>query len=249
MLLAEINGKPCPEVEGIEDLITSAVFGHLRLVAPPVFWKELFRRARTAGPRSSSLLSVLQSDGLDVDRYSRVQVHFWKTFGKYGEPDLLVRFESSDSSPFLVLIEVKLNSGKSGVGEYDQLAKYFRLLQDEAELAQFQISTSHRYLVYLTRNFASEELRASLLAAGSPSTRMFGVEWNDVLQAAHSERSSNHLLGEIADFLERRGMQRFSGMNASWSGMTVSGAFYRDQYFHHGDVPEMSGSKGSFYGA
>ena len=58
MLLAEIHGKPCPEVEGIEDLITSAVFGHLRQVAPPLFWKDLFRRARTVAPNAQTLLSV-----------------------------------------------------------------------------------------------------------------------------------------------------------------------------------------------
>ena len=169
MLLAEINGKSCPEVEGIEDLITSAVFGHLRLVAPPIFWKELFRRARTVAPGSKSLQSVLQSHDLDVDRYNRVDVQFWKYFANYGEPDLLVRFESPESPPFMVLIEVKLNSGKSSVGEYDQLATYLRLLRDESLLTELHVSIEHRYLIYLTRSFATEELKESLLAAGSPA--------------------------------------------------------------------------------
>jgi len=34
MLIAEIHGKRFPEAEGQEDWLTSAVFGHLRHIAP-----------------------------------------------------------------------------------------------------------------------------------------------------------------------------------------------------------------------
>ena len=47
MLIAEIHGKRFPEAEGQEDWLTSAVFGHLRHIAPGAFWADLLDRART----------------------------------------------------------------------------------------------------------------------------------------------------------------------------------------------------------
>ena len=143
---------------------------------------------------------------------------------------------------------MKLNSGKSSVGEYDQLATYLRLLRDESLLTELHVSIEHRYPIYLTRSFATEELKESLLAAGSPPACMFGLEWNDILEAAHRERSSNPLLAEVADFLVRRDMQRFSGMKAEWLEMTATGAFYGGKYFHPANVQDMNDLEGSFYG-
>lgn len=248
MLLAEINGKPCPEVEGVEDLITSAVFGHLRLVAPPVFWKNLLQRARTVESESRSLSHVLRARDLAIDQYSSLKIHFWPWFPGFGEPDLLLHFESLSSPPLLVMIEVKLNSGKSSTGESDQLAKYLRLLRHEPSLEVFGVSTDLRFLIYLTRNFAVRDMKESLLAAGSPPEWLFGLRWNDILEVAVDERSNDPLLAEVADFLLRRGLQAFSGVEADLAEVTAPGHFYFCKYFGNAVVLTVSELEGSFYG-
>lgn len=130
MLVAEIRGKTVPELEGIEDLITSSVFGHLRLVPPSAFWTDMFSRAKTVEGQSQTLTGNLQDKGFFVDQYERLDVIFWPNFDIYGEPDLLLTFSGGPQEPLLVLIEVKLNAGKSSRGEQDQLARYLRLLDD-----------------------------------------------------------------------------------------------------------------------
>jgi len=248
MLIAEINGKVCPDVEGIEDLLTSAVFGHLRMVRPPLFWADLLRRARTVAPDSKSLLTVLRSQGIEIERYDQIHMQFWRMFADYGEPDLLVQFASPDSPTFLLLIEIKLNSGKSGLGERDQLAKYLRLLRDDASLADSSVPIESRFLVYLTRSFAADEIRESMTASGLRSASMFGLEWNDILDAAYQSRLHDPLLAEVAEFLARRGLQRFSGMKPVHLDITTNGQFYRNRYLDPGDVYDMSDVEGSFYG-
>src|SRR5690348_4646810 len=114
MLLAEINGKSFRDIEGLEDLLTSAVFGHLRLVRPPVFWLALLDRARTVERHSRTLSQVLASAGVDASQFSGVRVRFWRYFAGYGEPDLLVHLFGADGLSITILIEVKLHAGKSG---------------------------------------------------------------------------------------------------------------------------------------
>jgi hypothetical protein len=46
VLLAEIHGKTLEVARDNEDYLTSAVFGHLRYVAPGLFWDELLKRAK-----------------------------------------------------------------------------------------------------------------------------------------------------------------------------------------------------------
>lgn len=75
MLLAELHGKRCPDVEGSEDMLTSAVFGHLRLVPPDLFWVPLLQRARLAGS-TQHLLAWLQGNGVDLALYQRLQYEF-----------------------------------------------------------------------------------------------------------------------------------------------------------------------------
>ncbi len=220
MLLAEINGEGCPEIEGIEDLITSAVFGHLRLVSPQMFWGDLFRRARTAYESEKSLDTVLTSKGIEMSAYHAIKAQFWRNYTGYGEPDLLLRFSEPNVPAFVLLIEVKLNSGKSSFGEDDQLAKYLRLLQDDACQSIGPSRPDLRFLIYLTRSYQAAELQESLLAAGESAfqERAFGLEWNDILYAAYDNQTANPLLGEVAAFLKRRGFAAILRIRGNTTG-------------------------------
>ncbi len=233
MLLAEINGKSCPEVEGLEDLITSAVFGQLRLIDPPRFWPELFGRAKTVETPGRSLSDVLLSLNTDPSLYTQIEIRFWRSLFDYGEPDMLVHFTGNTVPPLMVLIEVKLNSGKSGFGERDQLARYLSLLDDPRCVPEWSCDVHRRVLLYLTRSFAADDLNESVTASKVVDARgrMFGLEWNDILEVANAQRLGDDLLGEVADFLMRRGFEKFAGFDVAALSTIPSGNFYQTNYF------------------
>jgi hypothetical protein len=254
MLLAEIHGKRFPEAEGQEDWLTSAVFGNLRLIHPPVFWPSLFRRAISADAPDVSLESELSRMGTQLNGYKRLETVFWKDCGKYGEPDLLLRFTGDTLDPLIVLMEIKLNSTKSGIGKDDQLAKYLALLDDRAVLPDWKFAGAHCYLIYLTQTFAKLELEDSVLASGKSDAarRMFGLEWRDVLEVASSEAHGDNLLLEVAEFLKGRGFEAFRGMRQSaLPSVAVQGGFYDSEYLKPDDnfISSLRELKGSFYGS
>jgi hypothetical protein len=249
MLLAEIHGKSYRGIEDLEDLLTSAVFGHLRLVQPPGFWSALLGRARTVDEPSRTLAQILSSVGIDAAKFSEVQVRFWGYFPGYGEPDLLVHLFGNNVASITILIEVKLHAGKSGIGEFDQLARYLALLNDPACLLGWPCDFDKRFLVYLTKNFSANELHASIAESKTlnAESRMFGLEWNDIAEIASEQRQCNKLLGEVADFLRRRGFERFHGFSFAPTPHTFAGHFYQRRYFEQVESRGIR-TDGRFYG-
>src|SRR5258708_17410599 len=237
MLIAEIHGKRFPEAEGQEDWLTSAVFGHLRHIAPGAFWADLFDRAHTVGARVS-LHSRIGATGIRLIEYAKLEIHFWKSFSIYGEPDLVLCFSGGQQPPLLIVVEVKLDSGKSGAGENDQLKRYLELLDDPIALRDFPATERHlRHLVYLTRTFSKLEIEESVRlsqVAGieDPASRIFGLQWQDVLESAAGDPGHNILLDEVAQFLKIRDFEAFRGFrNPPVVMESISGAFYGTGYF------------------
>jgi hypothetical protein len=249
MLLAEIHGKSYRDIEDLEDLLTSAVFGHLRLVQPPGFWPALLDRARTVEEPSRTLAQVLASVGIDATKFSEVQVRFWRYFPGYGEPDLLVHLFGDNVTSITILIEVKLHAGKSGMGEFDQLARYLALLNDPRCLVEWPCDFDKRFLVYLTKNFSASELHASIAASKTlkAESRLFGLEWTDIADIASEQRQRDKLLGEVADFLRRRGFERFHGFGHVLDPHKFAGYFYRRRYFEQLESRSIR-TDGRFYG-
>ena len=257
MLIAEIHGKRFPEAEDQEDWLTSAVFGHLRHIAPGAFWADLFDRAYTAGARVS-LYSRICGAGVRLKEYAKLEIHFWKSFGGYGEPDLVLCFSGgAQQSPLLIVVEVKLDSDKSGTGDDDQLKKYLELLDEPVALRDLpSTERNHRYLVYLTRAFSELEIKDSILVsvdAGieDAGDRIFGLQWQDVLESASANSRSETLLDEVAQFLKIRGFEAFRGFRAPPAfAKQISGAFYETAYFALAtsglDRGKLNGGK--FYG-
>jgi hypothetical protein len=188
VLLAEIHGKSVPEARDAEDYLTSAVFGHLRYVPPHVFWPELFAAAGLVLPAGATLLGV----------------KFWDRVGG-DEPDLILTFEYADSPPLVVVVEVKLWSGKSGTGEDDQLVKYLR-------------GVPNAVLVYLTPRDPLAELRESVRSGGD-AHRLYGLRWQTLHDIARRTADTapppcDLILRDVARFLRRMGLSGFDG----WKG-------------------------------
>ena len=238
MLIAEIHGKRFAEAEGQEDWLTSAVFGHLRHIPPGVFWPDLFGRAFTTEEHRSSLFSRICAAGIQLANYSDLSILFWKCFDQYGEPDIILQFSGGSQAPLIVIVEVKLNSGKSGTGDDDQLKRYLELLDDRSIFfTSPEGNTDQRYLVYLTRNFAKMEIEESVnlsIGAGmkDAAERLYGLQWQDVFECAERNHDPRALLKEIAEFLRRRGFEAFGGFKSRVPSLnSTSGAFYGPQYF------------------
>lgn len=253
MLLAEIHGKRFPEAEGQEDWMTSAVFGDLRHVRPGVFWPSLFQRARSVGEVPVSLASELSRAGASFDRFTELTTLFWRDCLGYGEPDLILRFTGQGVCPLVVLIEVKLNSAKSGVGEDDQLARYLALLDDPSALPAWACGVDHRYVIYLTRTFAKLELEDSVRASKKADAvrRIFGLEWRDVLETAENDAAEETMLMEVAEFLKGRGFEAFRGLRRrSLPSRWGASSFYRSGYFRIsvGVIWPEDRKSGKFYG-
>lgn len=255
MLIAVIHGKRFPEAEGQEDWLTSAVFGHLRHVAPGAFWADLLDRARTVGT-GVSLYSRISADGIRLDRYSKLDIHFWRSWENYGEPDLILCFSGGNQSPLIIAIEVKLDSGKSAIGENDQLKRYLQLLDDRDALRLLFPESNHRYLIYLTRIFPKLEIEDSIRVAvnagiGDAQDRMFGLQWQDVLESSSANSAGEPLLDEVAQFLKIREFEAFRGFRFPPADFEqISGAFYGASYFLSTtaglDIGKLN--EGRFYG-
>ena len=251
MLIAEIHGKRFPEAEGQEDWLTSAVFGHLRHIPPGAFWVDLFGRARTVGT-GMSLHSQICADGIRLDQYPKLAIHFWKCWESYGEPDVVLFFSGGGQPSLTLVVEVKLDSGKSTSGENDQLKRYLQLLDDRHAFSE----GNHRYVIYLTRIFSKFEIEESVhvsVSAGvvDAQDRIFGLQWQDVLEIASANSAGEPLLDEVAQFLRIREFEAFRGFRAPPPALGhVSGAFYRNDYFVSTtvglDVQRLN--EGRFYG-
>jgi hypothetical protein len=237
MLIVELHGKRCADVEGNEDYLTSAVFGHLRNVRDGRFWEVVFERARSVGPTATTLRAEMQDAGVVLSPTSDVTVWFWRSFETYGEPDLLLRFSGEQSRPLLLIIEAKLYAGKSGFGPNDQLSRYFDLLHDHSALGMLLDDDPMVALIYLTERYAAAEVRESLEWSRQvfASTRMFAMQWQDILEAGREMDAGPHgVIGETVRFLEVRGFERFSGFAKQVPNLGVlSGEFYHSEYFRH----------------
>ena len=239
MLLAEVHGKRCHAVEGNEDFLTSAVFGHLRYVDRADFWAAVFRRAHTVCGAESSLLNEILAEGVQITGDCEVKFRFWPYAEGYGEPDLLMWLRCGSSRPLVLIIEVKLYAEKSSSGpQDDQLCRYFRLLKDKAALSSLMgenVLEATTALVYLTERYSGAEVLEStdLLSKEDAAARIFPLQWQDLteaIQEINPDRDS--ILGEVLRFLERRQYEHFRGFHeVDGSLLPGSGHYYETAYF------------------
>jgi hypothetical protein len=251
MLIAEIRGKACREIRGNEDLITSAVFGHLRFVKPSPFWASLLSKAANTDTPRTRLTEEVQRAGISFRSFTDLQVRFWQDCTPYGEPDIILCFSGPETPSLIVIIEVKLDSGKSSNGDKDdQLARYLSLLDDRNIDASWDVANSIRFVVYLTRVFATQDIRASVSCSTCQDARrrIFGLEWNDILETAFAERSADIVLAEVAEFLMLRDLTRFRGFADAFEEPFGTGSFYESRYFDGYRFLQEDDFQGGFYG-
>jgi hypothetical protein len=252
MLIAELHGKIVPEALSSEDYLTSAVFGHLRYVPPGPFWEALLEAARSLpveGTELSARATLEQAAGRKISEYENLSVIFWPQHPQ-GEPDLFLLFQARDARAIAVCVEVKLDAGKSGSGENDQLVRYLRLCDTIERLSPAVPRGCLTGVVYLTAQDSRSVLLESLTIYGDSvgsRSRLFQLEWQDVLETARQcsglkGAQTSLILHDVSEFLARRGLEHFRGMTLPkdfpafdlTDGLLFSGA----SLFSNPDVPD-----------
>jgi hypothetical protein len=117
------------------------------------------------------------------------------------------------------LIEAKLWADKSGTGEFDQIARYLRLLDKPDGVIPRLPETARSVLIYLTEHDSLVELEESISIYGNPDEarqRIFRLQWQDIVVAAQRIMRGvmgveKLILGDVAAFLSQRNLEYFSG--------------------------------------
>lgn len=221
MLIAEIHGKYVPEARNFEDYLTSAVFGHLRYIKPGAFWDALFEIAKSQPIESNATTAserIRKVIGGQLSSFTTLEVIFWPEH-KEGIPDLVLHFSGKQPRSVVILIEAKLTATKSGTGEQDQLARYLRILDSLRGLRPPVPSGALGLAVYLTATDSRTEIVESLAQFGGTEearSRLFHLQWQDVIRAVDLTSPSSELealiLDDVRRFLRKRGLEYFSGM-------------------------------------
>ena len=162
MLQAMIHGKLTREGEGLEDLLTSNIFGLMKYLPSEAALLPFLSLAKDP-LRDHSLASWLKGT-LKVESF-----RFWPTLAHpkcFGcEPDVDIVFLHDDGTKAWILIEAKYRSGKSSEAiedterPNDQLAREFDNLRSISE----QRGITRHALVYLTTDYTcpQKELQES----------------------------------------------------------------------------------------
>ena len=250
MLIAEIHGLHVPEARNSEDYLTSAVFGHLRYVKPGPFWEALVELAicQPIGPKPVTAGERIRLEaGCALGAFTSLQAIFWPEHER-GIPDLVLHFSGNQTRSVVVLIEAKLNAGKSGYGEYDQLARYLHILDSLGELRPPLPSDAIALIVYLTAIDSRSDVLGSLAEYGdTPESRkrLYQLQWQDLIRAIDRTQAPSEtevlILRDVRAFLHKRGLEYFSGMDAATdlpTALAADGDFLiEESLFDIGSIP------------
>ena len=219
MLDALLHGKLSREIENLEDVLTSCVFGALRLSEP---WQLLLPWLCLATDGNGGRPLADLPDGCTVE------YEFWPQWQEPGcsfcEPDVVLRV-TSPTAKWLILVEAKLHSEKSssacpdskrGDAPYDQLAREWDNLV--AKAGEEKGGPWQPVLVYLTAGTAypGECIRDSLAdyrhCRGEKPFVCGWLSWRHLFRLA---RGRDELaLRDLYRLLDRLGLFFFHGVPA-----------------------------------
>jgi hypothetical protein len=229
---AELHGKISRSgsnlSDGLEDLLTSDLFGRLRYLAPQQGLALLLRAARSFETERPGVALPGEVTG--------AAYRFWPPYRR-SEPDVAIDLETT-GGPAVLFVECKYRSGKSGEDDptaadtpgrkmSDQLAREFSDLKEE-----HGASTA---LLYVTghRTMPRDELERSALSLGHDGAafraQTYWIGWHtvrEVLAASLKGMSGRDalILEDLVALLDHKGFRSFAGWPKpeTKEGVTVS---------------------------
>lgn len=221
MLFAERHGKLGRDGsrahDRAEDLLTSTAFQLLRYLPLEVGLLAVLRRVRAIAP--DGRVTTDPPAWPNLDDVTEVKYDPWPPWGTHGEPDMVVELLVGTRSVGRLVIEVKLDAGKSGeasedaeggeevttdAADPDQLRKYWQGLRASAGGPALGV-------VYLTSHVIppTDELAASV--AREPGKWLGWLSWRDVWSAL----KTSELLParDLTAILAAKGQSGFDSFN------------------------------------
>ena len=244
MIFADIHGKLGAEGqrahERSEDLLTSTAFGLLRYLPFEIGIGALLRRVRVMHFNDGLLTCTLKPDWI-VSSGGLAGLEFWPRLPGFGEPDLRLTL---DRGRHVVLIEVKLYSGKSQIAEQsdeddealatnalveekldpDQLARYHKGQRRELA-ANVELS-----IIYLTAHAVPPEADLTDSLKHGPM-RLGWLSWRDVWAVAEDAKRATTTDGPAADLarlLRHKGFSEFAGFDGAAPPLPDTGRFWNE---------------------
>lgn len=211
MFEAELHNK-LPELNALEDYLTSCFFGALKCLPPEEGLIPVLRKAYNYQTNKS----FQPPEGIDQVKY-----FFWPKFSG-GEPDLVLIL-TAGRVKYLLCVEVKYYSPKSSIGEADQLKRYYDgLLKKRAEFTSENIANfkgKFLGLIYLTQYEAYDEIQESTKAIDKTNVLnpgLFHLCWEDTFRAVEElaksktqNKIANQIYSDLLQLLEHKNLQYF----------------------------------------
>jgi len=217
MFDAVLHGKVPSALLGLEDVLTSNVFGTLRREHPS---DGLARFLETAYREESGKREMLSRVLGDIESAS---YEFWPPLSEtdciFAEPDVVVITQDAGKRKSAVLVEAKLYSGKSsgpgtGLRPRDQLAREYDNLVRWA-LRLHAIPAERCHLVYCTAGIGppTEEMRQAedeYKKKRKAELHVYWMTWRVLPRLLQG--SSRPLLRELAEVVKRMGLVFYEGV-------------------------------------
>ena len=251
MIQAVLNGKS-KGYEYTEDILTSTVFGTLRYLRPDAVLIPFIESAFLYDEKRTPLWEKLNLEGIELRCYREVEYVFWAWHSKKGEPDLILVFKNHihGDEDFLLVIEAKFKSGKSGTEENDQLVRYYEAISDE-HIDQFieptvsEFKGKKGYIVYLTESKAYSDIMASTKLLQSKnqdiSRNLFHLRWHQLYKTIEKVYSSystyeKSIVDDLMAYMDEVGLRDFAGISLPDKSLLISFSPLHP-IFYQGEVP------------
>ncbi len=214
MLQALLHGKLSREHENIEDILTSLVFGLLKYCNSSLTVR-LLSRAQFIDGQPAFDPKLLSRPDVTVSNWC-----FWPYWAERDcipcEPDVVFRVAIPGHEPTEVLVEAKLNAGKSSYSD-DGIQPNDQLAREWDNLAIRALSNGARpLLIYLTSHFAlpRSEIEISIAEFERKRGTTPAIAWLSwrALHQTLTVGSADPLQNDLHALLERMGLTDFSGV-------------------------------------
>lgn len=214
--------------EYTEDILTSTVFGTLKYLRSDIILIPFIESAFLYNDQRTTLWEKLNSEGIELRCYREVEYVFWPRNNNYGEPDLVILFKNHihGYDDFLLIVEAKFKSPKTGTEEKDQLVRYYEaVIKDIENFSEPAISSfkgKKGYIIYLTEAEAYSDIIASSYLLGNKynelTDQIFHLKWQQLyktFEIMYEFCFSNEktIVDDLIEYLKKLGLRDFSGIS------------------------------------
>jgi hypothetical protein len=227
MIQAVLEGKSSGS-EYKEDILTSTVFGTMKYLKPEAILIPFIESAFLYDENRTTLWKKLNSEGIELRCYREVEYVFWAWNQNYGEPDLILIFRNHihGYDDFLLVIEAKFKSGKSGTEENDQLVRYFEAINNDIENFSEPTVSSFKgrkgYIVYLTEYEAYSDISETTQILQSRYNKIqenvFHLRWHQLYKTFETmypfySSYEKAIVDDLMEYMAKVGLRDFSGIS------------------------------------